>query len=90
MMTSPLDLPVPVPVGLGVGSPPDSADGPGLVLDLLVPNGLPVYFGVGALLVTGSANPFDGDGTTTTGGGSGMLTAEADGNVGASGGSMFD
>lgn len=85
-MISPLDLPV--SAGLGPGAL--SLDAPGLVLDLFGPKGLPVYFGVGALLVAGSANPFDGDGTTTTGGGSGMLTAEADGNVGESGGNMFD
>lgn len=85
MMTSPLDLPV--SAGLGPGA---SVDAPGLVLALLGPKGLPVYFGVGALLVTGSAKPTDGDGTTTTGGGSGIATADADGSTGVSGGSMFD
>lgn len=88
MMTSPLDLPV--STGLGPGAGAGSVDAPGLVLDLLGPKGLPVYFGVGALLVTGSAKPTDGDGTTTTGGGSGIATADADGSTGVSGGSMFD
>ncbi len=85
MMISPLDLPV--SAGLG---PDGSVDVPGLVLDLLGPSGLPVYFGVGALLVTGSAKPTDGEGTTTTGGGSGIVTADADGSTGASEGGRFD
>lgn len=50
--------------------------------------GLPTNF-VG-LLVSGAAKLADGGGMTTTGGGSGMGTAEADGIVVASGGGMFD
>lgn len=88
MMISPLDLPV--SAGLGPGAGAGSVDVAGFVLDLLGPRGLPVYFGAGALLVAGSAKPTDGEGTTTTGGGSGIVTADADGSTGASAGGRFD
>lgn len=77
-------------VGLGAGPGAASVDDAVLeVLDLFVPQGLPLNF-VGGLLVAGAAKLADGDGMTTTGGGSGIVTADADGADAGSGGIMFD
>jgi hypothetical protein len=74
-------------VDLGAGAGAVVPGLPVLVL-LLVPQGLTGTF-VG-LLVAGPAKLADGDGMTTTGGGSGMAAAELDGAVSSPGGSMFD
>lgn len=76
--------------GLSGGFEPESVDAPGFgVLDFEVPQGLPLNF-VGGLLVAGVAKLTDGDGTTTTGGGSGIVTADAEGITTGSGGNMLD
>ena len=73
-------------VGLGEAS----ADGPGLIdFVLFVPQGLPVNF-VGGLLAADVAKLAERSGTTTTGGGSGIVTTDADGTATDSGGRMFD
>ena len=73
-------------VGLGAAS----ADGVGFtVLLLFGPQGLPLNF-VGGLLAAGDAKLADRSGTTMTGGGSGIVTADADGSASGSGGRMFD
>lgn len=85
MTMSPLGLSVVVGFGAAL------EDGTGLlVLDLLVPKGLPVYFVGGGLLGAGTVKLADGFGITTTGGGSGIATIEAEGAATGSGGSMFD